>query len=100
MLFQTKAKPLPCKHCHGMKGDGKGPMASDIKPPPRDFTCAQTINGVPDGQLFWIIKNGSPGTEMPSFKQLEDEKIWQILLFVRQLAQEYVFLQPKVNHFY
>jgi hypothetical protein len=106
LLFQAKAKPLPCKQCHGMRGDGNGPMARGFKPPPRNFTCAKTINGVPDGQLFWIIKNGSPGTGMMSFKGLRDEQIWQIILFVRQLAQyevsseslfQYKFIQLPVN---
>lgn len=88
MLFQVKAKPMPCKICHGMIGDGKGPMARGFDPPPRNFTCAQTIKGVPDGQLFWIIQNGSPGTGMLSFKTLTEEQIWQIVLFIRQLSEQ------------
>jgi mono/diheme cytochrome c family protein len=87
MLFLTRAKPMPCKLCHGVNGDGKGPMAGGFHPPPRNFTCAKTINDVPDGQLFWIIKNGSPGTGMLAYKSMQDEQIWQILLYVRQLAQ-------------
>ena len=86
-LFQVKAKPLPCKNCHGMTGDGNGPMARGFNPPPRNFTCTKTIKGVTDGQLFWIIKNGSPGTGMLSYKGLKDEQIWQIILHLRQLAQ-------------
>lgn len=89
LLFQVKAKPLPCKNCHGMMGDGNGPMARGFNPPPRNFTCAETINGVPDGQLFWIIKNGSPGTGMLSYKGLKEKQIWQIVLFTRQLAKGY-----------
>ncbi len=89
LLFQVKANPLPCKNCHGMMGDGSGPMARGFNPPPRNFTCTKTINGVPDGQLFWIIKNGSPGTGMLSYKGLKEEEIWQIILFVRQLAKGY-----------
>lgn len=87
MLFMTRAKPMACKLCHGVSGDGKGPMARGFDPPPRNFTCSETINGVPDGQLFWIIKNGSPGTGMLAYKSMKDEQIWQILLYVRQLAQ-------------
>ena len=88
MLYQVRAKPMPCKHCHGVTGDGRGPMSVGFNPPPRDFTCTKTIKGVPDGQLFWIIKNGSPGTGMLVYKRLKDEQIWQILLYVRQLAKE------------
>ena len=88
MLYQVRAKPMPCKHCHGAMGDGRGPMARGFNPLPRDFTCTKTIKGVPDGQLFWVIKNGSPGTGMLSYKGLKEEQIWQILLYVRQLANE------------
>lgn len=86
MLYQVKAKPMPCKHCHGVEGDGRGPMSGGFKPPPRNFTCAETINGVPDGQLFWIIQNGSPGTGMMAFKGLKEEEIWQVILYLRELA--------------
>ena len=45
-------------------------------------------DSVPDGQLFWIIKNGSPGTGMPSFKNhLNDTQVWQLIHYVRKLAQ-------------
>ena len=27
-----------CRACHGDKGDGKGPAAKGVRPPPRDFT--------------------------------------------------------------
>lgn len=86
LLYLTKSKPMPCKVCHGVNGDGQGPMAKSFKPHPRDFTCAKTIDGVPDGQLFWIIKNGSPGTGMMGFKALKDDQIWQIILYIRQLS--------------
>lgn len=87
LLYQVKAKPFPCKSCHGIKGDGNGPMARGFNPPPRNFTCTKTINNITDGQLYWIIKNGSPGTGMIAYKGLKDEKIWNIILHLRQLAQ-------------
>lgn len=75
-----------CAACHGRKGDGAGPLSSSFDPPPRNFTCESTINGTPDGQLFWIIKYGSPGTEMPAHPGLSDEQIWQVVLELRRLA--------------
>ncbi len=86
LLYLNKSKPMPCKVCHGANGDGQGPMAKSFKPHPRNFTCAKTIDGVPDGQLFWIIKNGSPGTGMMGYKILKDDQIWQIILYIRQLS--------------
>jgi mono/diheme cytochrome c family protein len=78
---------ISCATCHGKKGDGKGPLAGQFDPPPRNFTCAQTINGVPDGQLFWIIRYGSPGTSMPPHKKLSDDQIWQVVHFIRGLSK-------------
>jgi mono/diheme cytochrome c family protein len=87
-LYQHSASKslVACARCHGTDGDGIGPMSHMFDPPPRNFTCAKTINNVPDGQLFWIIKYGSPGTSMPSFSVLKDEEIWQILVYIRRLA--------------
>src|SRR5690349_17270310 len=58
-LYRSESKPVACQECHGKKGDGKGSMAEMFDPPPRNFACKQTVNGIPDGQLFWIIQNGS-----------------------------------------
>jgi len=76
-----------CAECHGRKGDGKGPMASQFSPPPRNFRCAQTVNDIPDGQLFWIIRNGSPNTSMPGYPKLSERQIWQLVLYLRRLAR-------------
>ncbi len=87
-IFEEKAKPLACKFCHGSKGDGNGIMAVGLTPAPRDFTCARTIDGVPDGQLFWIIMKGALGKGMPSYeKNLDDTQAWQVILYVRKLAK-------------
>ncbi len=85
-LYEEKAKPMACKLCHGIKGNGRGGMSMGVHPQPRNFTCEKTITDVPDGQLFWIIQNGSPGTGMPAFGELEDEEIWQLIIYIRKLA--------------
>ncbi len=86
VLFQSRAKPLACKHCHGMQGDGKGYKALNMTPPPRNFTCSDTMNKITDGQMYWIIKNGSKGTEMQAYDKLKENQIWQLILYIRQLA--------------
>lgn len=78
---------VSCATCHGKKGDGKGQLAPQFDPRPRNFACAQTVNGIPDGQLFWIILNGSPGTGMPAHPKLSEEEAWQLVLYLRQLAK-------------
>jgi len=86
-LFAGKAHSIPCAICHGAKGDGKGPLASQYDPPPRNFLCSETVNGIPDGQLFWIIRYGSPGTAMPPSRDLSDQQIWQLVAYLRKLAR-------------
>lgn len=85
-LFQKFAKPAACAMCHGEKGDGKGVMGAALVPPPRNFTCNAMMKDIPDGQLFWVIKKGSPGTGMMSFSGLSDDKVWQLVHYIRSLA--------------
>lgn len=86
LYFDGATDRFACATCHGNKGGGNGEMARQYDPPPRNFACAQTIHGVPDGQLFWIIRFGSPGTGMPAHKNFTDEQIWQLVAYVRGLA--------------
>jgi mono/diheme cytochrome c family protein len=85
-LYEKDADPA-CHLCHGIKGDGMGPLAQQFDPRPRNFACKATVNGIPDGQLFWIIRNGSPGTSMPAFGGLREDQVWQIVLYLRALAR-------------
>lgn len=86
-LFLRTAQPAACMMCHGEQGDGKGLMGAALVPPPRNFTCGIMMREIPDGQLFWIIKNGSMGTGMMAFSGLSDDQVWQLIHYVRSLAK-------------
>lgn len=86
-LFLKTAQPAACAMCHGDRGDGKGFMGAALVPPPRNFTCGAMMKDIPDGQLFWIIKNGSQGTGMMSFAGLPDDSVWQLIRYIRTLAK-------------
>lgn len=86
-LFLKTAQPVACVMCHGEQGDGKGLMGAALVPPPRNFTCGTMMKDIPDGQLFWVIKNGSPGTGMMAFGGLSDEQVWQLIHYIRSLAK-------------
>ena len=86
-LFLKTAQPVACVMCHGEQGDGKGFMGAALVPPPRNFTCGMLMREISDGQLFWIIKNGSPGTGMMAFPGLPDEQVWQLVNYIRSLAK-------------
>jgi mono/diheme cytochrome c family protein len=85
-LFQLQAEPAACKICHGANGNGLGMMAQGPTALPRNFACAETMRGISDGQLFWVVKNGSGGTGMPAYKFLSDKQIWQLILYLRKFA--------------
>ena len=85
-LFKIDAEPTACKVCHGLGGDGLGIIFERLQPKPRNFTCYYTMDDISDGQMYWVIKNGSPGTAMPSFGSMDDREIWQLILYIRQFA--------------
>lgn len=85
-LYQVKSSPLQCKHCHGGNGDGTGHMGLQANPPARNFSCSETMRNISDGQMFWAIKNGIPGTSMPAYPDLENWKIWVLIHYIRQFS--------------
>ena len=67
-----------CIGCHGEVGDGMGPAAERLYPPPLNFTTL-THRESSGGILYYQIMNGITGTAMPYFKrELESEKIWDV----------------------
>lgn len=71
-----------CLGCHGPVGDGNGPAAPYLMPPPLNFTLLRRhlIDGkYIGGILYYQIMNGITGTAMPYFKKdLESAKIWDV----------------------
>lgn len=78
-----------CFNCHGKSGKGDGPAGSVLKPAPRDLTDCKFQKNRSDGELFWIIKNGSPGTGMISLVPgaLSEEEAWKVISYVRTFCQ-------------
>lgn len=82
-IFQKTSKPMACKMCHGVKGEGNGKLGKVLNPRPRNFTCSKTMQKVSPGQMFWIIKNGSKGTGMVAHgKSLTDKQIWDVVKYI------------------
>jgi mono/diheme cytochrome c family protein len=82
-----------CMHCHGVAGDGNGPTAKYLNPLPRDyrlgifkFTSTNSMSRVSRDDLRRVIRNGIPGTYMPSFLLMKDDEAEAILEYVRWLA--------------
>lgn len=76
-----------CFTCHGADGDGNGPAAAKLNPLPRNFQHHGFWRHRTEGELFWVIKYGSPGTAMIGFSQvLSDEDIWALIHYERTFA--------------
>lgn len=81
-IFDGKAF---CVTCHGRDGKGLGKIPGLVGKLPRNFTDKDWQTARTDGELLWILKNGSPGTAMASFIPLvlSEEEAWHVLLYVR-----------------
>ena len=81
-LYQTN-----CRHCHGAKGLGDGPLAP-TNPPPSNLTDAEWNHGSSDGEIFALISNGAgPDSKMKAMKtKLSDKDIWNVINYIRSLG--------------
>ena len=86
-IFHGKAF---CVTCHGRDGKGLGDIPGLVGKLPRNFTDKAWQAARTDGELFWILKNGSPGTDMASFIPLvlTEEEAWHVLLYVRSFGRQ------------
>jgi mono/diheme cytochrome c family protein len=77
-----------CASCHGDQGQGDGPAAASLRPPPANLSWVARRPMASDGYLMWAITEGGTvlGTAMPAFGDaLSDTERWKILLFIRTL---------------
>lgn len=74
---------LHCKSCHGTKGKGDGPKASQLDTECGDFT--KDLPPQTDGALFYKTLEGRK--DMPSFKKKipDANDIWAVVNYMRTL---------------
>ncbi|MFN0086875.1 MAG: PQQ-dependent dehydrogenase, methanol/ethanol family [Blastocatellia bacterium] len=65
-----------CQSCHG--GEGSGDRAPAL-------AGGAFRHGGADGELFLNIRNGIASTQMPPFKRLTTEQVWQLVSYIRSL---------------
>lgn len=77
-----------CVTCHGISGKGDTDMAGTLEEPPSDLTDGEWKYGGTDGELMSVIKAGTD-TGMPAFKDnLNDQRIWQAVHYLRTIGPE------------
>ncbi len=85
-----------CLQCHGDEGDGLGPAAEFLNPPPRDFTLGlfkfKTTafdEDLPnDEDLLRMIRDGMPGTAMPGWSDmLSEQDMIDVVAYIKTFAE-------------
>ncbi len=84
-----------CLQCHGEDGDGLGPAAERLNPPPRDFTfglykfktTAFDEDFANDADMIRMIRDGMPGTAMPGWgDMLSEQDILDVIAYLKYFA--------------
>jgi len=77
-----------CYTCHGVEGKGDGPAGVGLVPRPRNFTDPQFHGLRTDGELYWVVTNGSPGTAMFAYAPqiISEEDAWYVVTYVQTLS--------------
>ena len=77
-----------CAACHGTAGQGDGPAAAGLDPPPVDFTDSERAAQRSPLALYEVISQGLAGTAMPAYAQLSDQQRWALAFYVGGLAYQ------------
>ncbi|HIE64394.1 MAG TPA: c-type cytochrome [Nitrospiria bacterium] len=86
-----------CISCHGIEGDGDGPAADLFQPKPRSFKKGEfkyrtTPRGdMPtDDDLFKVVTHGLPGTGMPDWADiLNEKKRRQVIKYIKTFSTKW-----------
>jgi mono/diheme cytochrome c family protein len=74
-----------CVQCHGSKGLGNGPKASDLSKQPGNLTTHE-FQSQTDGAIFWKITQGNK--PMPTFRTAySDQERWSLVNYLRTLGK-------------
>jgi mono/diheme cytochrome c family protein len=76
VLFATN-----CTICHGVNRDGYGQRREGMTPAHK-LDLAPMSDPASAGRRFVLIRDGVPGTAMPSWRMFGDEKIWQVVAYI------------------
>ena len=75
-----------CASCHGANGDGHGPQAAGLDPPPIAFTDTERARKRSLFALYQVIDQGLDGTAMQSFADMPSQDRWALATYVGSLA--------------
>lgn len=68
-----------CAHCHGADAEGRHGRPS---------LRSERVAHATDGELAWLLRNGSLRKGMPSWNILPEPERWQIVAYLRSLPRD------------
>ncbi|MDP1644719.1 MAG: cytochrome c [Thiobacillus sp.] len=77
-----------CVQCHGINRNGRGINSRDMSVQPRDHGDAKGMGGIPDEEIFRVIKEGGLAVNksvlMPAWGNvMNDEEIKELVAYLR-----------------
>jgi mono/diheme cytochrome c family protein len=85
-----------CTRCHGEAGDGQGPLASQLRPHPADFTAAvYKVRSTPSGSLptdrdlFRTLTRGFHDTGMQPWRRLTEQERWALVAKLQSFSPRF-----------
>ncbi|ABF42999.1 hypothetical protein Acid345_3999 [Candidatus Koribacter versatilis Ellin345] len=69
-----------CAECHGKEGAGQHGKPALV---------SARVRRASDGELQWLLRNGSLWNGMPSWSSLPEQQRWQIVTYLRELQRQH-----------
>jgi mono/diheme cytochrome c family protein len=86
-----------CMVCHGLDGQNTGVPFAEKMSPPVPLLSSPAVQSYSDGQLKWVIDHGISPSGMPANHGiLNDDEIWQIVIYLRHLPPKGSLGEPAV----
>jgi high-affinity iron transporter len=81
VLYQAQ-----CASCHGLQGQGDGPVGANLDPAPSNFHDRQRMDQRSIYDFYRTMTLGVQGTAMASFRRLNEDKRWALAFYIHTLA--------------
>jgi mono/diheme cytochrome c family protein len=92
LVVGREAYQMYCLPCHGAKGNGDGPLARALNPPPTNFSTS-AYKSMADAELFRLIKGGTGPLHNCSMMTdwqsvFRDDVITSVIAYTRSLVRQ------------
>ena len=87
LAIGKKAYTSDCAMCHGKDGAGGGELAVTMNLKLRDYRDPESLNALPDGEIYSIIANGK-GQMTGEAGRMKPIQMWHLVNYIRSLSKK------------